>query len=97
MAIQRTYVSVQMIDGTEYEGIATIVADEMLYAATRRRQKWDSPQDDPITFKNFMGYAVLRRTGAFGGSFDDFAQQVAVVDIPEGQPVDPTHRAPSPV
>ncbi|MBF6483842.1 hypothetical protein IU431_06680 [Nocardia otitidiscaviarum] len=95
MAIQRNYVSVAMLDGTEHQNIPTIVADEMLYASTRRRLKWDPPQDDPITFNNFMGYAALRRSGAFSGSFDDFERAAAKVVLEEGEPVDPTNPAPS--
>lgn len=95
MAIQRTYVSVAMIDGTEHEHLPTIVADQQLYASTRRRQKWDGPQDDPITFNNFLGYAVLRRLDLFAGDFTAFCEQVAAVVLEESEPVDPTNPAPS--
>lgn len=95
MAIQRTYVSVGMVDGTEYESLPTTVADEMLYASTRRRHKWEPMQDDITTYKNFLGFAVLRRLGHYTGSFDDFGNDVAVVVLEEAEPVDPTNRAPS--
>lgn len=95
--MQRTRVTLLMADGTELDGVLTTVADEMLYASTRRRQKWEGPQEDPVTFKNFLGYAVARRLGAFTGSFDEFVAQAEAVDLAESEPVDPTTPAASPV
>ncbi|MFC4127384.1 hypothetical protein [Nocardia rhizosphaerae] len=84
-----------MDDGTEHEHLPTIVADQQLYASTRRRQKWDGPADDPITFQNFVGYAVLRRLDLFDGDFTAFCERAVSVVFEEDEPVDPTNPAPS--
>ncbi|MCP2281063.1 hypothetical protein [Nocardia amikacinitolerans] len=95
MAVARIVVDVAMLDGTEHLGVQTTVADQMAYARTRRTHKWDSPQDDPITFVNFLAFAALRRTGAFTGGWDEFVAQAAAVSETARDEVDPTSPVPS--
>ncbi|MBF6085299.1 hypothetical protein IU485_28420 [Nocardia cyriacigeorgica] len=94
MAVTRITVDVAMLDGTEHTGIQTTVADQMLYARTRRTHKWDSPQDDMLTFINFLAYAALRRLGLFAGSWDQFVEAAAAVSETSDD-VDPTSPVPS--
>ncbi|WP_069160081.1 hypothetical protein [Nocardia altamirensis] len=95
MAVSRIVVDIAMLDGTEHHGIETTVADQMAYARTRRTHNWDTPQDDPLTFLNFLGYAALRRLGLFPGSWDEFVTAAAAVSEAGQHVVDPTNPAPS--
>lgn len=95
MAITRMTFDVLMNDGTEHLGVTTTVADQMLFARTRRVHKWDSPQEDLLTFASFMAFAAMKRQGLFAGSWDEFVDQAAAVSETAADEVEPTRPAPS--
>lgn len=90
MAVNRIVLDVEMMDGTVYEDVKTCLADQALYSRTRKVQKWDGPQDDPITFLNFLAYAALRREGKYEGDYNQFINDCAAVGDSGSEEVDPT-------
>lgn len=90
MAIQRIIIDVAMIDGTEHTGVVVTTADRMKLAATARRHKWGTLQDDPDRSITFLAWAALTRRGVFSGTWDDFVNQSETVTSPEAEDVPPT-------
>ncbi|MCQ4120404.1 hypothetical protein [Rhodococcus tibetensis] len=79
MSINRFVFDVEMVDGTVHRNVTAIVADQMAYSSTRRKHKWDGPQEDPLLFANFLAFSALRRNGLFDGGFDAFCNAAAAV------------------
>lgn len=90
MAIQRIIIDVAMLDGAEHTGVVVTTADRMQLAATARRHKWGTLQDDPDRSLTFLAWCALRRLGHFTGSWDDFVNQSETVTAPDTEDVDPT-------
>lgn len=90
MAIHRIILDVEMIDGTQHMEVKTCLADQALYAKTRRVQKWDGPAEDPLTFLNFLAFAALKREGKYTDSYDSFINDCAAVGDSGEDEVDPT-------
>lgn len=94
MAIPKITVDVEMLDGTEHEGIRVIGADLIRHADTAKRHKWGSLEDDPMRAQFFLGYAAMTRTGQYpkDTGFDQFIEEVAMVaaDFGDGDATDPT-------
>lgn len=94
MAIQRILVDVAMLDGTEHHDIVVTTADRMKLAATARRHKWGTLQDDTDRSITFLAWAALNRNGLYANTFDAFVNESETVTAPEEpETVDPTTTA----
>lgn len=93
--IHRIRLLVILEDGTEHI-VTTTIADRHRYVMTAQRQKW--PDADTtggqLLMLDFLAWAACKRTGVFGGTWDDFtntAQHVEALD--DDDTADPTQPA----
>jgi hypothetical protein len=101
--IQKQYVTVELDDGEVIGPVRIINADVIAYEATARKHGWaqtsvgrDGRADmgdvqQAITFK---AWKALRRTGAYAGTFEQFATTDCVDISAESVDADPTSPAP---
>lgn len=94
MAMQKIIVDVEMVDGTEHKDIRVILADMIRYSDVAQRHKWPSLENDPIRAGAFMGYAAMTRMGLYDKTrgFDDFVNEVAMVNADFGDELEPMGR-----
>lgn len=90
MAIQRIIIDARMLDGTEHTGVIVTTADRMKLAATARRHKWGTLQDDPDRSITFLAWAALSRNGLYPRDFDTFVNESETITAPDVVDVDPT-------
>lgn len=91
MAVTRLTVTVEMVDGTVHEDVKPILADQTKYSQIRMKHKgWPSPQDDPMLYAAVQSWACLKRTGAYEGSWDQFQNDCAALNIEGADELDPT-------
>ncbi len=89
--IQRITVAVLTEGGEAYE-LATNLRDQQTYSDMRRRNKWDAPEADQPQFARGLAYAAMRRLGHFVGTYDQFLDDMAAIDIvadldEDGEPI----------
>lgn len=92
MATARITLDIEMLDGTTYEGVRTVLKDQVSYSTTRAKHGWPTMQDDPTLFINFIAYSALKREGKFSGTWDEFCETCAGVGDASGDDdvVDPS-------
>lgn len=97
MAIPKISVSVEMLDGNEYDDMRVISADLIRHSEVAKRHNWGSLEEDPMRAQIFMGYAAMTRLGNYPSDrgFDDFVNECAGVaaDFGDGEDLDPTPAA----
>lgn len=90
MAIQRLYIDVVMVDGTEHH-VEAIGADRHRWSMTAPKHKWPKMADDPDLWSGFLAWSALYRTGKYTQGYDQFTQDAAAWQMQEDAPdVDPS-------
>jgi hypothetical protein len=81
-----------LFDGTELKA-TTALKDYILFENTAKRQKppWGGPGDSPSRWEAFVSWAALRRTGQYSAGFEQFLDEVEVVEANGEETVDPTN------
>jgi hypothetical protein len=92
--MKRLDVHATLFDGTELKA-TTALRDYILFETTAKRQKppWGGITENPTRWEAFVSWAALRRTGQYTGGFDQFLDEVEVVDASSEEDVDPTNQA----
>lgn len=92
MAVNRLTVTVEMVDGTVHRDVQPILADQTKYSQIRMKHKgWPAPQDDPMLYAAVQTWACLKRTSHYAGTWDEFQNDCAALNVESGDELDPTH------
>lgn len=86
--MKKIHLKVHMVNGDSHD-VETILADQILYSTTRQKHKWPTMQEDPILFAAFLAFAAMQRQGQFTGNWDDFQQQVSMIDEDSMEDIEP--------
>lgn len=71
--------------------VETTIRDQVNYSDAAGKRKWRSMTDDPLMFQNYLAFSAARRTGKHRGTWDEFCDTIAEVEVDEDdEEVDPT-------
>lgn len=89
MAIAKTFLSVELADGTEHENIRVIIQDQLAWGKAAKANGW--PTDDfqaPV----FLAWKALKRNELYTGDYETFRDQDAV-DVAQSDEAGPTQES----
>lgn len=84
------------VDGEPYV-VTTTIRDQVNYSDAAGKRKWRGVSDDPLLFQNYLAFSAARRTGRHTGTWDQFLDTVAEVELDEEDDEDPTAPAIGPI
>lgn len=90
--VKRIVTRAEMNDGTIHEDVRPIIADQVAYSRARMKHKgFPPPTEDIMFYAAFQTWACLRRTERYAGSWDQFGDDCAAIEVVDvGEDVDPT-------
>lgn len=92
MAVQKTYLSVELADGTEHEALRITIREKLAWQKASKANGWDL--DDPIQMPIFCAWKTLKTEGKYEGSYEQFRDtdliDIAADEDDQAGPTEPT-------
>lgn len=70
---------IEMNDGTKFD-VQSKTSDYLLFESTAKRHKWGGISDNPAKWEAFIAWAALKRLGLTELTWEDFVDEVDMVE-----------------
>lgn len=77
--MKRLAITVELSNGETLE-VQSKTADYILWEKTAKQHKWGTLSENPALWEAFIGWAACKRAGLYSGSWDQWQQDIEMVD-----------------